>query len=592
MSKEKQTVGNNVPLYNRLAFRIGATYVSLLLVYIIAITVIILQISNLKTSCQNIVNEVYNVTTNVKDIEVDLKTIDNCGFGLAAAFDSYVNMGQVDNQTSTISSQITEIEESANAILEVTSSIPELENAINSFISDFAAYKSSYEGVIKAAGDNDKDTISVLVYGECSTSLTALTQDLEAVDEAVVAMNENVPNFLNERTHRILIVMNYIVATFIGIIVLFILLNYRTIVKPIKGIANEINIIITNIQKGKGDLTLRLNTKTETELILIKNGVNHFITTLQDIMKNVKDGTNILTNSSENMTSQVSRAHDSVTNTSAALEELSASMTDVSSITDLIGEKLDNVKESTESIDAEVNDGTTKAAEIKSEADAIKETASTKKENTGRKMQELSVVLEESVKDSEKVKQINELTNVILDIASQTNLLALNASIEAARAGEAGRGFAVVAEEISELAENSRQTAANIQLISNEVTKAVQTLSSNAIQVLDFINGTVLSDYDAFVDTGDKYQSTADLINNILGNISSQVEALNDVMKDMAGSIMSITDSVRESSKAINMSATNSQEIVNEIAGITEAVENNNEVTKQLTSNTSQFVNL
>lgn len=102
-------------------------------------------------------------------------------------------------------------------------------------------------------------------------------------------------------------------------------------------------------------------------------------------------------------------------------------------------------------------------------------------------MEELSGVLEKSVKDSEKVSQINELTKVILDIASQTNLLALNASIEAARAGEAGKGFAVVAQEISALADNSRQTAGNIQIISNEVTEAVKSLAENAMQLHLFL---------------------------------------------------------------------------------------------------------
>ena len=127
--------------------------------------------------------------------------------------------------------------------------------------------------------------------------------------------------------------------------------------------------------------------------------------------------------------------------------------------------RLDEVKEATSEIRQEAASGASTAENIKKEADEIKNEALKKKENTGIKVEELSAVLEKSVKDSEKVAQINELTKVILDIASQTNLLALNASIEAARAGEAGKGFAVVAEEISALADNSRQTAGNIQTI-------------------------------------------------------------------------------------------------------------------------------
>ena len=68
---------------------------------------------------------------------------------------------------------------------------------------------------------------------------------------------------------------------------------------------------------------------------------------------------------------------------------------------------------------------------------------------------------------SKAVKNIDVLTESILQITEQTNLLSLNASIEAARAGAAGKGFAVVADEIRKLAENSRHAANKIQNVTD-----------------------------------------------------------------------------------------------------------------------------
>lgn len=254
-----------------------------------------------------------------------------------------------------------------------------------------------------------------------------------------------------------------------------------------------------------------------------------------------------------------------------------------------INDRLVDVKEAVDTINDAAEEGNETARSIKTEAAEIKSEAEEKKANTGAKMEELSSVLEQSVRDSEKVKQINDLTNDILDIASQTNLLALNASIEAARAGEAGKGFAVVADEISALAANSRETAGNIQEISTRVTTAVKELSDNAIQVIGFINENVLADYDAFVDTGSKYEETADLIEEMLGAFSDKAINLNTVMDEMSERIAAISSSVQESSEAINMSATASTEIVGEIQGINEAMDQNNDVTKQLNESTQKF---
>lgn len=456
--------------------------------------------------------------------------------------------------------------------------------------------RASAEALVAAAGAMENFIISGdftgaigCVSGDYGTSLVATNDALDAIDEGINSLNVGFSAYLDGYIAHVSVKGYIVMAMVVVLIILSFVLSFVRINKTILGISYELQAIINNINKGKGDLTARINTKTKTELALISDCINQFLGTLQGVIRDVKDGATVLTSSADSVIVKIQSANDNVTNTSAAMEELAASMENVATTTGDLYDRLSLVKEATDAIDEEARAGSEKANEIKAEADSIKREANAKKENTGTKMEELSKVLEESVKESEQVNQIGDLTNEILDIASQTNLLALNASIEAARAGEAGKGFAVVADEISTLAANSRDTAGNIQEISAKVTTAVKTLSDNAVQVIDFINQNVLADYDAFVDTGVKYENTATMIDEMLATFTEKANNLNGVMAEMSDRIESISNSVNESSNAIGMSAQAATEIVGEIQGINEAMDQNNDVTKQLNASTQKF---
>ena len=317
-----------------------------------------------------------------------------------------------------------------------------------------------------------------------------------------------------------------------------------------------------------------------------------FLQQLQGLIKTFKEEAIHLKQSVEAVADQVTDANTSASNVSCTIEQMSASMQEISATSEEIAEASNRIFEQVKAINGKADNGAGLVTGIQSRAHDMYGQTSKSKDDTNATVVKIRETLEDAVKESQSVKQINNLTDDILDIASQTNLLALNASIEAARAGEAGKGFAVVADEIRVLADSSRDTANNIQDISRIVNSAVEKLSDSAEQMLQFVNETVLTDYDSFVDIVKQYQSDAEEMNLIFQEFSEKTSEITNTMNNVNQGISNISVTVEESAKDITQVAQDTNTLVHALKQIKQETDKNQLISEGLEEQVSRFVKL
>lgn len=498
-----------------------------------------------------------------------------------------------------------------SSMIDIVSEVRNHEEKLKQLLDDYNPYvtletKRNYRIICENYTSLVKECGNVMAYSAAGkneeaykTANGSIAKYSTNIEKAISSMREHVNSVTQEErkslesTYRASVVTCTFTIAVSIIALLFVVFAVVTmVIKPLLRTQKEINGIIVNIDNKKGDLTQRVTPINNAEVDAVGKGINVFMTKLQAIFKAVVTNSARMERVVDDVRQSVQTSNSSVSDLSALTEELSATMQDISENASVINTNTDNVAKEVELIAEKTDELTGYTKDMKAHAQSMESVARTNMESTDRKVSEILEVLQKAIEDSNSVKQVNSLTNDILNIASQTNLLALNASIEAARAGEAGRGFAVVASEISQLAAASQEAANNIQRINAVVTNSVTNLSDNANGLVSYINDSILPEFERFVESGVEYNDKASFIEGTMTDFKEKTDSLKQSMLEISSSINTISHAINEGVNGVVSAADSTQLIVEDMDNISHKMDENYEIADSLKKETSIFIKL
>ncbi len=296
---------------------------------------------------------------------------------------------------------------------------------------------------------------------------------------------------------------------------------------------NRVSAALEEIASGEGDLTQRLEPKSDDEIGQLAQNFNRFVGNMHTMVIKLSEVSAALGNQARQTASQAEERSARIQMQQDEINMVATAVNEMAAATQEIAGNADHTAQNSSEAVGACEHGTDQVTQTQSSIQNL--------------AQEVQIATNVILELEEHGNSINAILSNIQGIAEQTNLLALNAAIEAARAGEQGRGFAVVADEVRVLSQRTHGSTQEIQ------------------QTIELLQGTTGKAVSIMNDSRTLAETSVDDANSAAASLT-QIHAAVERISDMATQIASAAEEQASVTSEITRNTEGIRDVSNELA--------------------------